>query len=73
MIHLPTCAAVDTELQVGDELVKVWLNGWPELMNDRICLIIEMRNLLKWPLSFLAGTLKYWLMNHYLCSLKFDE
>ena len=55
---LANCAAVDTELRVGDELIEVWLDGLPELMKDRIILIIETWNLLKWPLPRGGGTLK---------------
>ena len=51
LIDLPNCAAVDTELQVGDTLIQVWLGGQ---MKDRRVLIIEMRKLLKWPIETLC-------------------
>jgi len=31
LIDLPNCAAVDTELQVRDALIEVWLDGWPKV------------------------------------------
>ena len=31
LIDLPNCAAVDTELQVRDQLIEVWLDGWPKV------------------------------------------
>ena len=74
-----TCRTVQQSTQSSKSVTNLSRFGWiggQKLMDDRIISIIETLNLLKWPLSRWAGTLKYNFMmfnKNDPCPLKLDK
>ena len=63
-----TCPPVQQSTQSSERVTNSsrfgwmvgWLDGWPELMKDRMLLIIEMCNLLKWNIVWWNMKLVSW-------------